>query len=227
MSVAGWLSSLRTLPVSMMAFRFLGATTNPWEHRNYAAPQPPWSRPPCPTRCANTASQELQHLELVLVRHRKQILDHCNGALLFFSTGVGQGSMAARLAPIPQPTRSRLGYHRSMPGPRPGPRGAVSLEERRRTAPDTEVCAWERRSGAVQSQFFWLRLHTSKPALAPYMEPFSWRRLGGLRQRAGARADREPSQTGTKSSLKLHSWVLLYINNTSLLCHSRTKTWIL
>ena len=50
----------------------------------------------------------------------------------------------------------------------------------------------------MQSQFFGLRLLTSKRALALYIEPFSWRRLGGLQQRAGARAAREPSQTGTE-----------------------------
>jgi hypothetical protein len=53
----------------------------------------------------------------------------------------------------------------------------------------------------VQSQFFGLRLLTSKRALALYIEPFSWRRLGGLQQRAGARAAREPSQTGTQCCL--------------------------
>lgn len=70
--------------------------------------------------------------------------------------------------------------------------GGLRLRERRR---GRENCAWERWSGAAQSQFSRLRLHTYKPAPALYTEPFSERRLGGLQQEAGAAE--EPSQTGT------------------------------
>jgi hypothetical protein len=70
----------------------------------------PWSWQPCPTRCANTASQELQHLELVLMRRCEQILDHCDDALLFFL----HGCQRVGVHEVDQRIFEHLGFHGSM-----------------------------------------------------------------------------------------------------------------